>query len=32
MTAGMRSASADDETGVLSARHKTYESAQNFAF
>ena len=32
MTAGMRSASADDETGVLSARHKTYESAHNFAF
>jgi hypothetical protein len=25
-------AAADDETGVLSARHKTYESPQNFAF
>jgi hypothetical protein len=25
-------ASADDETGVLQARHKTYESPQNFAF
>jgi len=27
-----RVAYADDETGVLSARHKTYESPQNFAF
>jgi hypothetical protein len=25
-------ASADDESGVLSSRHKTYESPQNFAF
>jgi hypothetical protein len=25
-------ASADDETGVLSSRHKVYESPQNFAF
>ena len=29
---GERVAYADDETGVLSARHKTYESPQNFAF
>jgi hypothetical protein len=27
-----RTASADDETGVLSSRHKSYESPQNFAF
>ena len=27
-----RPALADDETGVLSSRHKTYESPQNFAF
>jgi hypothetical protein len=27
-----RTSLADDETGVLQARHKTYESPQNFAF
>ncbi len=27
-----RPASADDESGVLTSRHKTYESPQNFAF
>jgi hypothetical protein len=29
---GERTARADDETGVLSSHHRTYESPQNFAF
>jgi hypothetical protein len=32
LLAAPRVALADDETGVLSARHKVYESPQNFAF